>query len=194
MKKILLIGGGGHCRACIDVIETTKNWKIVGILDLAENVGKKVFSYDILGTDDDLKKYLSQFDEVLITIGQIKNPKLRSDLFLKLQQAKVKFATIISPHAYVSSYASIGEGSIIMHQAFVGPNAKIGRNCIINNKAQIEHDAVIEDFCHISTAAVVNGECKVLDSTFIGSNAVLKEGIVVNKNSIIAAGSFFKGQ
>ena len=33
MKKIILIGGGGHCRSCIDVIESTKMFKIIGIIN-----------------------------------------------------------------------------------------------------------------------------------------------------------------
>ena len=33
MKKIILIGGGGHALSCIDVIESEKKFKIVGIVD-----------------------------------------------------------------------------------------------------------------------------------------------------------------
>ena len=33
MKKIILIGAGGHCKSCIDVIEEEKKFEIVGIID-----------------------------------------------------------------------------------------------------------------------------------------------------------------
>ena len=33
MKKIILIGGGGHCKSCIDVIEIEKKYKIEGIFE-----------------------------------------------------------------------------------------------------------------------------------------------------------------
>ena len=33
MKKIILIGGGGHCKSCIDVIESEKKYTIKGILE-----------------------------------------------------------------------------------------------------------------------------------------------------------------
>ena len=33
MRKIILIGGGGHALSCIDVIEHEKKFKIVGIVD-----------------------------------------------------------------------------------------------------------------------------------------------------------------
>jgi len=36
MKPIILIGGGGHCLSCIDVIEQTGLYQIIGILDLPD--------------------------------------------------------------------------------------------------------------------------------------------------------------
>ena len=36
MKKIILIGGGGHCKSCIDVIEQEGKYRIAGIVDMAE--------------------------------------------------------------------------------------------------------------------------------------------------------------
>ena len=32
MKKILLIGAGGHSKSCIDVIELQKKYRIVGLI------------------------------------------------------------------------------------------------------------------------------------------------------------------
>ena len=40
MKKIILIGGGGHCKSCIDVIENGNQYKIVGVNDKKK---KKIF-------------------------------------------------------------------------------------------------------------------------------------------------------
>jgi FlaA1/EpsC-like NDP-sugar epimerase len=39
-EKIILVGGGGHCRSVIDVIETENRYEIVGILDKPELVGQ----------------------------------------------------------------------------------------------------------------------------------------------------------
>ena len=33
MNKVLLVGGGGHCVSCIDLIEQTKDYRIIGILE-----------------------------------------------------------------------------------------------------------------------------------------------------------------
>ena len=38
MKKIILVGAGGHCKSCIDVIEKEKKFKIIGIIDNKKKV------------------------------------------------------------------------------------------------------------------------------------------------------------
>lgn len=38
--EIILIGGGGHCKACIDVIETERKYRIAGIIDIPEKKGE----------------------------------------------------------------------------------------------------------------------------------------------------------
>lgn len=194
MKDLYLIGGGGHCRSVIDVIELESKYRIKGIFDVKENIGKDVLGYKIIGSDEDVAKYASSENYFLITVGQIKSAEIRIKIYKKLKEIKANLATVISPRAHVSRHASVGEGTVILHDALVNANAKVGNNCIINTKSLIEHDATVEDHCHISTAAVVNGNCYIESETFIGSNAVLKEGLVVVSKSIIPAGSFYRGK
>ena len=188
-KQIILIGGGGHCKACIDVIETTSEYKIAGILDLPENVGKEILGYKITGIDDDIPQLVNKNNLFLITLGQVSTSGNRIRMFKMVKKIGAELATIISKTAYVSKHSKVGEGTIIMHQAFVNADAVIGKNCIINNKAQIEHDAVIGDHTHISTAATVNGECKIGSNCMIGSKAVIKHGITITDNVLVGAGA-----
>ncbi len=187
-EKIILIGGGGHCKSCIDVLEQEGRFAIAGIVDLPEKVGEEILGYPIIGTDDDLPDLLKTCPHVLITLGQIKSPNTRIRLYERLLELGFKLPGVISPFAYVSPHAQIGEGAIIMHHALVNAGARIGRNCIINTKALVEHDAVIEDHCHTATGAIINGGVTVGTGTFVGSNAVIKEGIMVDHNCVIGCG------
>jgi len=192
MKNLILLGGGGHCKACIDVIEQEGIYTIIGILDQKEFIGQKILGYEYIGTDDDILNFSQKGYHFLITVGQIKTTSIRKKLFSLLHKYHAKLATIISPHAYVSKDVQIGEGTIVMHHALVNVSATIGDNCIINTKALIEHDAVIENFCHISTASVINGGTRVREGTFFGSNAVSKEYVTTKKEDFISAGSLHK--
>lgn len=189
-KFLILLGGGGHCKSVIDVAEGA-GYTILGILDKAELVGTNVLGYKVIGTDDDIPKYIDKA-EFVITVGQIKSPVIRQKLASLVNMAGGKLVTIIANDAHVSKYAEIGEGTVVMHKAVVNAGAKIGRNCIINTMANIEHDCEIGDFCHISTGALVNGDCKIGDKTFIGSGAVVVNGVIVESNSFIKAGCLKK--
>jgi len=188
-EKIILIGGGGHCRACIDVIEQEGRFTIAGIVDVPEKKQHTVLGYSVIGSDADLVELIKTFPNFLITLGHIKSPIQRIELFHDLMQMGAHFPVIQSPLAYVSSHAHVAEGTIVMHHALINTCASIGRNCIINTKALVEHDAVIEDHCHISTGAVVNGGVKIGSGSFFGSGAVSKEYTSIPANSFIKANS-----
>ncbi len=189
-KEILLIGGGGHCKSVIDVIELEEKYTIAGIIDKKELIGQDVLGYEVIGCDDDLEKLFKKYKYTIITVGQIKSNSLRVKLFDKVKEIGYKLPVIKSPLAYISKHSSIEEGTIVMHQVLVNINVKIGKNCIINTKALVEHDAIIEDNCHISTATVINGGVIVKENSFVGSNATTKEYIEIN--GFIKAGDLQK--
>ena len=190
--KLILIGGGGHCKSCIDVIEQENKFIIAGIVDINTSISD-LLGYPLLGHDDDLAKLKLHYDYALITIGQIKTPAIRIRLLDYAKSLGFKLPAIISPRAYVSKHAKIGNGTIVMHDALINAGAIVGDNCIINTKSLIEHDAVIENNCHISTGAIINGGVIVKQGSFVGSNAVTKESVDTKENDFIKAGSLFKG-
>lgn len=192
MKNIILIGGGGHCKSVIDVIEQEGTFKITGIIDKSKSLGTKILGYPVIGNDDDLEKLVKENQNAIITVGQLKSSSLRVKLYKLAIKAGYVFPYIISPSAYVSKYSKIGDGSVIMHNAIINPNTTVGENCIINTKALIEHDCSISDHCHISTNATINGGVKIGQNSFIGSNVVTNNNITVDKNSFIKAGSIVK--
>ena len=188
MKNLYLIGGGGHCKSCIDVIELENKFKIKGIFDIKDKIGDSVLGYRIIGDDNDIQKFRSINNHFFITLGQIDTADIRKKYF----NMNLNFAKIISPRAYVSKNSKINEGTIIMHDVTINSGAIVGKNCIINTKSLIEHDAIIGDHCHISTGAIINGGAIVEAETFIGSGVVTKQSIVIKKKSFIKANTLVK--
>ena len=192
MKKIILIGGGGHCKSVIDVIEHEAKFKIAGILDKPEFLDSKILGYSVIGSDSDLENLAKKYDYAFITLGQIKSSSSRIKLFDLANKAGFCLPSIISPSSHISKYSKIGNGTIIMHHAIVNANTTIGDNCIINTKALIEHDCLISSHCHISTNVIINGGVKIGSKCFIGSNVTTKNNITIKENSFIKAGSVVK--
>ena len=192
MNKIILIGGGGHCKSVIDVIEQEARFKIAGIIDKPELLGSKILGYPVIGSDFDLESLAKKYQNALVTVGHIKSALVRIKLYDLAIKAGFTLPSIVSPNAYISKHSKIGNGTVIMGNVIVNANSSIGDNCIINSKALIEHDCLISSHCHISTNAIINGGVTIGSKSFIGSNVTTKNNIIIKENSFIKAGSLVK--
>jgi sugar O-acyltransferase (sialic acid O-acetyltransferase NeuD family) len=186
--SLILIGAGGHAHSCIDVIEHLGVFKIAGLIGTEEELQNECMGYRIIGTDSDLPELAKRYEHALITVGQIESARVRQRIYDQALALGFKFPCIISPRAYVSPYAVVGDGTIVMHGAIVNANAKVGNNCIINTKALIEHDATVADHCHISTGAIINGAASVGSGSFVGSGSVIKQGITLGSRCVVGMG------
>jgi sugar O-acyltransferase (sialic acid O-acetyltransferase NeuD family) len=187
MKKILLIGGGGHCKSVIDVIEASKEYEIAGIVDHSDLLGQTILGYPIIGADEDLEELRTKFEYAIVTVGQVRSNLIRVRLFSLLLDLGYILPNIVSPLAYVSRHVEMGQGNVVMHYAMINSACIVGDNCIFNSKSLVEHDCEIGDHCHVSTASVLNGNTKVVANSFVGSNSTSREGIELS--GFIKAGS-----
>lgn len=194
-ESIILIGGGGHCVSCIDIIERENRFSIAGIVDIPERKGQNILDYPVIGSDQDLHKLIRSCSNFLITLGQSTLSNRRVELFNDLKKMGACFPVIKSPLAYVSRRAFVAEGTIIMHNAFINSGVNIGKNCIINTRALVEHDCILGDFVNISPGANVSGNVHVEEGAFIGANATILQGksedakLIVGEHATIGAGA-----
>ena len=187
-EKILLLGAGGHARACIDVIEQDGRYEIGGLIGLPSEVGSSILGYPVLGSDKNIPDLLARYAFGVVTIGQIKTPALRVRLYEALLRDGHSPAAIVSPRAYVSRHASVGRGTVVLHGAVINAGAVVGQNCIVNSLSLIEHDVLIGDHCHIATGARINSAVRIGDGTFVGSGCTIRQGVAIGRNCVIGMG------
>lgn len=186
-KKIILIGGGGHCKACIDIIERFPEFQIYGVLDNKLSIGSKILDYEVIGNDIDLPNIKKEIDYAFITFGSIYDLKIRTEKFNLLKEYNFILPKFIGSNSYISKYSSLDEGTIIMNNCIINTNTKIGKNCIVNNNSLVDHDSIIEDGCHISTSVTINGNCQIGRNTFIGTSSTILNNAKIQKDSFIKA-------
>lgn len=191
-KKLILVGGGGHCKSCIDVIEQLDNFEIAGILDAPAKVGQLIMGYPIIGSDDMIEDFVAKGYSFVITVGQVRTAEPRVRLYSKLTALNADLPILIAPNAHVSAHSKVGKGTVILNYALVNGDTEVGVNCIINTRALVEHDSKVGDHCHISTGAILNGAVTVGDRTFMGSGSVARELAVIPADSFIKAQSLVK--
>ena len=189
-KKILLIGGGGHCTSVLDSIIQNKQYSDIGIIDKKDNIGNKILGMSIIGCDDDLSKlYQNGYRNAFVTVGSIGDPSLRIRLFDKLRSIGFKIPVIIDSTATIGSYTTISEGVFVGKNAVVNAGTHIGKGVIINTASTVEHDCTIEAFSHIAPGAVLCGGVRIGANTHIGAKSVIKQQVSIGTNTIIGMGS-----
>lgn len=184
---VILVGGGGHCKSLIDVLECAK-MPIAGIVHGPETEMEDVLGYPALGRDGDLPALRKSFASALVSVGQIKSPAIRLRLFNLLRELDFNLPLVLSPLAHVSKHATVGAGSAIMHGSLVNSGAVVGENCIINSRSVLEHDCIVGNHCHISVGAVLCGGVKAGDGAFIGAGAVCRENVHIGEGAVIGMG------
>lgn len=193
MKPLLLIGCGGHARSLIELIESSPDWQIHGLLGFPAQVGSCVLGYPVIGSNADLPTLFKECSAAVLAIGQLPDSAPRERLATKMGQIGFQFPALISPHAIVSRHARLGSGTTVGHGVIVNAGAIVGDHCIINSLSLIEHDVQIGHHCHISTGVLVNGGVSVGSGSFIGSGAMIREGLSFPPFTVIGAGKRVMG-
>ena len=189
-RKILLLGGGGHCKSVLDSIYDLNKYDDIGIIDKQENVGKTILSTLIIGTDADLQSLFDQgYKEAFVTVGSIGDVTLREKLTRVAENIGFRLPTIIDPTSSVSKYSELESGIFVGKQAVINAGSRIENGAIINSGAIVEHDCEIGSYVHISPGSVICGEVKIGEQTHIGAKTVVKQQVVIGRNTTIGMGS-----
>lgn len=187
-NALLIYGGGGHAKMCIDVLKQTQTHSILGVID--DNLSKtSVLDVPVLGAINALDELIKKgLKNVVLGVGGVLTKDLRKKIFIKLKHKNVTVPTIVHPSASIEPSVKIGEGCQIMQGAIIGSNVTLGDNCIINSGCIISHDTVIEDHVHIAPGAIIGGGVTIKENTIIGMGCTVFLGLTVGKNVIVQNG------
>jgi len=189
-KKILLVGGGGHCKSVIDSLLELDQFSEIGIIDKKENKEIRILGVSVIGFDDDLPRFFSEsYHYAFVTLGSIGDPSLRINLFRLLEEIGFKIPNIVDASAIVSDDVNMETGIYIGKNVVVNAGTSLCKGSIINTSATIEHDCAIGAFSHIAPGAVLCGEVIIGGNSHIGANTVIKQQIKIGANTIIGVGS-----
>lgn len=189
MEKIVLVGGGGHCKVVIDVIIKSKKFEIFGIVD-PKPKSSGIPGLKFIGDDSTLIDiFQSGCKNAFITVGSIGEPSVRIKLAQILTSIGFNLPIIIHPSAVIAKGVNIEVGVFIGAAVVIGPDTNIGKNAIINTKVSIDHDCKIGDFVHLAPGVTLCGGVEVGAKSHIGSGASIIEYKKIGAETLIGAGS-----
>lgn len=186
-KKLLLIGGGGHCRSVLDSIIALNIYDEIGIIDKRDC---SFLDVPVIGVDNDIPALISAgWNYAVVTVGSIGATKIRKRLYEMIKNLGLLTPSVIDPTAIIAQGTSIKDGTFIGKRAVINSGSVIGECSIVNTGSIIEHDCEIGAFSHISSGAVLCGQVIVGPDSHIGAGAVVRQQITIGNNSLIGAGS-----
>ena len=188
-EKIILIGSGGHALIVTDIIESSTNYRIIGVTTKDVNI-KEFRGYPILGNDDVLDYYKQiGINNIAFGVGGYNTNNSSALIFDSLKAKGFNIITLIHKSAIICSKVKIGEGCIIFPGVVVNTSAKIGDNVIIATSSSIDHESTLEDHVLISAGVTVGAYSIIKRKALIALGAKVISGIEIGENVLIGAGS-----
>ncbi len=186
-RKLLLIGGGGHCHSVLDSVIAAGEYDDIGIIDI---VNSSCLGVSVIGTDEDIPALIKDgWNEAVITVGSVGNTAIRRKLYEMVKSYRMVLPAVIDPSSTIARSAEIHDGCYIGKGAVINTGSVIGECAIINTGAIIEHDCTVGAFSHISPGTILCGQVQIGDDSHIGAGSVIRQCISVGSGSLIGAGS-----
>ncbi len=191
LKRIIILGSGGHARVLISLIRAADRYEISGILDPGLKREAMVLDVPVLGGDDLLSRQIKEgITLACIGVGSVGDNSKRARLYKTVKEIGFSVPCQIHPQAIVKeNEVNLSEGVQVMAGVIIQSGSFVRENTIINTGSIVEHDCVIGKHVHICPGAVISGGVIIGDSTFIGAGATIIQGIKIGDNSVVAAGA-----
>lgn len=187
---VVLLGGGGHARELVDIIELSGEWNIIGIVDTRSSQGDVIAGHPVLGDNLLLPDLLAAgIVNLILAYGISGSWQARGAHFRELLASGHNFPVLIHPQATVSRQAGLARGVQVMAGARIGSNANIGDACLVNTNAVVSHDCILCENVHIAPGAILAGGVGVGPDSVIGMGASVYMRVTIGKGVIVHNGA-----
>jgi acetyltransferase EpsM len=183
VNRIVIAGAGGlgtEIGATIRLLEGIGRTELIGLLDDSEKPDWAPHLGPIT------REAVPEGCSVIIAVGE---PRLRHEIWMRLDVDDLDFATVVHPSAFVSPGVRIGDGVFVAPFAYLAPNVTVGKNVVVGPYASGGHDSTIGDHAALSPYATLNGDASVGAGVFLGTSAVVSPSVEVGDWSKISAGT-----
>ena len=101
----------------------------------------------------------------------------------------ITFARLVHPTAYVSPYATLGEGVFVGAISVVGPGASLHDHAFVNRGVTVGHDTQVESYARLQPGCNIGGHVTIGHGAMVGIGANVREELVIGAGATIAAGA-----
>ncbi|MGA2618639.1 MAG: acetyltransferase [Thermoguttaceae bacterium] len=188
--NVAVIGGGGHGKVIIDILEKMGGMRIAGIVDAVLPLDQQVLGYPVLGRDDDLPRLASDcgIQGVVVAIG---DNWRRSRIVAAVQSRcpRIEFPNAIHPRAQLAKNVRLGVGNVIMAGCVVNSDTVIGDFCILNTNCSVDHDGKVGSFASFAPNSCAGGAVESGEFTAVCLGANIIDRLTIGSHTVVGAGA-----
>jgi sugar O-acyltransferase (sialic acid O-acetyltransferase NeuD family) len=189
-KKLIIIGNSANSRLARFYFEKDLGYEVVAYAVNKEYLTTEVFDNKrVLPIEGLINQYPPGEVDVFVAVGYNKMNRVRENLYLEMKDLGYNLPNYISPRCSFLTEEKIGDNNFILEDNTIQPFVKIGSNNVLWSGNHIGHDGTIGDHNFITSHVVVSGFVQIKNNCFIGVNATLRDGIVIENETLIAAGA-----
>lgn len=189
-KPLVIIGAGGHAAGLAEILKK-QGHTLLGVVS-PHPLARRGPLADVPHIDGD-EALLEQFGpeqvELVNGVGALPGKDLNWILFQRFTGLGYRFASVISPHAILSEYVTLGQGVQIMAGAIVQAGVQIGDNTLLNTGCIVEHDCCLGAHNHLAPRATLSGGVTTGHRVHIGTGANIIQGLTIGERAVIGAGT-----
>lgn len=190
MKRVVIIGAGGHAREVAEILRhqaQQSNLSLVGfVVDDPENHDKTVSDLPILGDWSWFEKADRSELAVVCAVG---SPRMRKQLAERATLRGLRFTSAVSQLAYISPDAKVGEGVMIFPRVFVSVDSLIADHAVLNAGVTVSHDSQVGRYGTLAPGVHLAGNVSVGEGCNLGIGSSVINGVSIGEWSVVGAGS-----
>lgn len=191
MKDIVVLGGGGHGKVLINILNKLKDFRVIGYTDIKQK--GYLLGAEYIGSDDKLKGIIDSNPLCAAAIGLGMNNNSdavkRREMYSYLKELGYEVPAIVSPTAVINEDVFIADGTVVMDGVVINSGTKIKECVILNTRCSVDHDCRLAGFAHVSPGATLCGGVNLGSDSIIGAGAVVNPSITISDGCVIGSGS-----
>jgi sugar O-acyltransferase (sialic acid O-acetyltransferase NeuD family) len=187
---LIIIGGGGHAREILDIVEAmnleSETFEVLGFAadkyyDEAEMFARHA---RFLGG---VEPVLRDFDaRYVIGIG---SGDARRDIDSLATANHRQPATLVHPQSSSGFGVELGPGTVIAAGARLTTHISAGRHVHLNVNSTVSHDVTLGDYVTVSPGANVSGRVNIGEAVTLGTGSRIIERLTIGAGTMVGAGA-----
>ncbi|MGC6769611.1 acetyltransferase [Enterococcus sp. LJL51] len=187
MKKLIIIGAGGHGKEVCFLVERLSEYELLGFLD-DNKVGEVVCGKPVLGGIAEA----GQLPVGTHVVFGISSPQFKEDIYnryFREKNGELVFPNLIDPSVLMGKSVKLGKGNVIMAYTTLTEDIVIGDFNAVNIGCTIGHDVSVGDFNSIYPSVNISGNVNLDNKIQLGVGSQIIQNINIGESVIIGAGS-----